>query len=40
MMTQIARILTTDPAAILEDAIGVVAIFVIILVGLSLPGLA
>ena len=37
MLRDITRILTSDPTAILEDAAGVSAIAVIVLVGLHLP---
>ncbi len=34
------RVLTHNPSDVLEDAIGVAAIFVVLFVGLSLPGMA
>lgn len=40
MITQLKNVITRAPGTFLEDAIGVVAIFVMLLVGLSLPGLS
>lgn len=40
MKSHIDRILTTEPATIIEDAVGVVVIFLLIFAGLSIPGLA
>lgn len=37
MIRDMIRVLKTDPSAVLEDFIGVSAIFVIVLVGLHLP---
>lgn len=39
MFTQISQIITRAPSAVIEDMIGVMAIFVVLLVGLSLPGM-
>jgi len=39
MFTQISRIITRAPSNVLEDAVGVAAIFVVLFVGLSLPGM-
>lgn len=38
MISQVTNILKRAPATVLEDMIGVTAIFIIIFVGLSLPG--
>ena len=40
MFTQVTRILTNQPSNVLQDAIGVAAIFVVLFVGLSLPGMS
>lgn len=40
MYKQITRILHTQPSNVMEDLIGVLAIFVVVFVGLSLPVLA
>ncbi|GEM_PF-2707876 len=40
MVSEITRIIARAPATLLEDTIGVAAIVVVLLVGLSLPGMA
>ncbi|MDA0222151.1 MAG: hypothetical protein QNL16_14925 [Rhodobacterales bacterium] len=40
MIIQLKNVITRAPGTFLEDAIGVAAIFVMLLVGLSLPGLS
>ena len=40
MISQISRIISRAPSNILEDVVGVAAIFVVLIVGLSLPGMA
>ena len=39
MLQQVSRIVSSRPSEVLEDAIGVAAIFVVAFVGLWLPGL-
>lgn len=39
MVLQLSRILRRAPAQVLEDMIGLAAIFVILFIALSLPGL-
>ena len=39
MFQQVARIVSHRPSDVLEDAVGVAAIFVVVLAGLWLPGL-
>lgn len=39
MIMQLKSIVTRAPGAVLEDMIGVAAIFVVLLVGLCLPGI-
>jgi len=39
MITQISRILNTSSSHLIEDMIGVFAIFIVLLAGLTLPGL-
>lgn len=38
-MKQISKLATHSPIAIIEDVLGLTAIFVILMVGLHLPGL-
>lgn len=40
MFAQVKSIITRAPSTLLEDTIGLAAIFVMVVVGLSLPGLA
>jgi hypothetical protein len=39
MFTQLITIVSRAPRTLLEDSLGVAAIFVILMVGLTLPGL-
>ena len=39
MLNTLTRIITRQPHHVVEDLVGVVAIFVVVFVGLSLPGL-
>jgi hypothetical protein len=39
MINQISRILNTPSSHLIEDMLGVIAIFVVLLAGLTLPGL-
>lgn len=40
MIAQVSRIITRQPSTVLEDLVGVAAIVVVLVVGLSLPGMA
>ncbi len=40
MVSQIVKIVKRSPSSLLEDTVGCAAIFVVLLVGLSLPGMA
>jgi len=40
MFRQIASIIQHHPAEILQDSIGLIALFVVLVVGLNLPGMA
>jgi hypothetical protein len=39
MIRQATRIIARAPNTVLEDSIGVAAIFVVVFIGLSLPGM-
>jgi hypothetical protein len=39
MISQVYRIYTRAPSAVVEDAIGLVAIVIVVLIGLSLPAM-
>ena len=39
MFSQIARIATRSPSQMVEDIVGVAALFLVVFIGLTIPGL-